>query len=169
MPGPMPAQAQAGGVTGRVRSLDFVEAPIADVVKAISIASGANVVVTTGVPKTPVTLRLTNVTLQEALERAAVAVGADVIQIGNTWYLGTTQELRALVARTGVTRTYMAQNLTPTQIAALIQGTFPFVTAVPLGAPSQAVLVTGRPADVEAALALARQTDLPIPLPPPVR
>src|SRR5688572_15200106 len=101
---PAAAQAPAApSVAGPDRkvSLDFVQTDINVVAKALSIQSGVNVVLMPSV-KGNVTVRLIKLAVDDALRQTAVAVGSDVRRIGNTYYLGTTTELKSMVASAGI-------------------------------------------------------------------
>src|SRR4051812_43744077 len=68
--------AAAKAQSERKVSLDFVGADVHTVAKALSIQSGVNVVVMPSISG-KVTIRLTQVPLEEALKRVSAAVGSD--------------------------------------------------------------------------------------------
>lgn len=74
-------------------SLDFVEADIHDVLKALSIQSGINVVAGNDV-KGNVTLTLRNVTLDEALQDVTKVMGLSYQKIGPTYIVASDQTLK---------------------------------------------------------------------------
>src|SRR5579884_1395910 len=71
------SSAGAGARAERKVRLDLVQADINDVAKALSIQSGVNVVLMPSV-KGAVTVRLMDLSLEEALKKVVVAVGADL-------------------------------------------------------------------------------------------
>src|SRR5712692_8080842 len=80
---------------GRV-SVDFVDADLGDVVKALSIQSGVNVVLAADT-KGKVTVRLKGTTLEEALRLITSRLdNFDFKRINGAYVLGTTESLRAL-------------------------------------------------------------------------
>ncbi|MFM7323051.1 MAG: hypothetical protein ACKO5K_16245 [Armatimonadota bacterium] len=79
-------------------SLDFVASDITDVLKALSLQSGVNIVAGSSVTG-KVTLSLKNVLLREALDWVTRLSGFRYIQQGSTFVVGTGKEV-ALLART---------------------------------------------------------------------
>ena len=164
-----PAKAASG--ERKVR-LDFVQADINDVAKALSIQSGVNVVLMPTV-KGMVTLRLTDLMLEDALKKVAAAVGSDVRKFDTTYFLGSTTELRAMVARTGVKQSLSVEYLDAADAKELVQHAFPYLTVETLS-KAKLMVLSGVDEDVRGAVAMVRERDLaakpaPIPVvPPPV-
>ena len=147
----------------RLVSLDFVQAEVPMVAKALSIQSGANVVLMPSVSG-KVTVRLSKVPLERALKEVAVAAGADVRQVDSTYYVGSTVELKTLMARSGVKNTYTARYSQPADLKELLQYAFPYLTVETAGKSSLLVL-TGSEEDVAAAVLRAGEADIAPPAP----
>lgn len=145
--------------------LDFVQAAIGDVVKALSIQSGVNIVLMPSVSGA-VTVRLIDLSLEDALKKVAAAVGANVYRFDSTYFIGTTTELRAMVARDGVKETVLIKHLDPGDAKGLLEKAFPFLSVDALGKSNMLVMVGTRD-DVAAALLLAKHADEAATPPPP--
>jgi type II secretory pathway component GspD/PulD (secretin) len=150
-------------------SLDFVQTDVHTVAKALSIQSRANVVVMPAVKGT-VTVRLTDVTVDEALKRVATAIGADVRLLDGTYYLGTPAELRAMSAQSGTRATLTVKNLSAADMKELLMAALPYVDVQTVG-QSRVLIVSGTQGDVAAALRIAGDADVAppaVPVVPPV-
>ncbi|MFN4032767.1 MAG: secretin and TonB N-terminal domain-containing protein [Fimbriimonadales bacterium] len=75
-------------------SLDFVNAEIGDVLKALAIQSGANIITAPDVKGT-VTVSLGRLTVEESLDLITRLSGCRYEKIGNTYVVGTEESLRA--------------------------------------------------------------------------
>jgi len=95
---PKPPVATPEEVGSKKVSLDFVASDIADVLKALSLQSGVNIVAGSSVTG-KVTLSLKNVLLREALDWVTRLSGFRYVQQGTTFVVGTGKEV-ALLART---------------------------------------------------------------------
>jgi type II secretory pathway component GspD/PulD (secretin) len=146
--------------------LDFVGADVAVVTKALSIQSGENIVLMPSVSG-KVTVRLTDMTLDEALKKVAAAVGADVRKSDGSYFLGSTVELRAMMNRNGVKATYAPKHVPAGDVKDLIQASFPYLTVDTIG-KSNLLVMSGARDDVAAALAKAQDCDI-APPPAPVK
>jgi len=78
-------------------SLDFVATDLVDVIKALAAQSGANIAVSSKVSG-QVTLRLTEVTVEEALAVVTKINGLEFAKIDTTYVVGTPEEVKALKA-----------------------------------------------------------------------
>lgn len=175
LPG-LSAQNPDSGAAGATRassekrvSLDFVGADVHTVSKALSIQSGVNVVLMPSVSG-KVTIRQTNIPLEDALKRVAAAVGSDVRMFEDTYFLGSTVELRTMVARTGVRETVAIKYGQPTDAKELLSARFPYLTVETAG-KSNFLILTGMKEDVEAGVQVVRGWDVEPPAvaktPPP--
>lgn len=144
--------------------LDFVQADINDVAKALSIQSGVNVVLMPSV-KGAVTVRLTDLMLEDALKKVAAAVGADVRKFDSTYFLGSTIELRAMVARTGVKQSLPVKYIAAADAKELLQHAYPYLTVETVGKVNLLVLA-GVQEDIDGALQLVRERDIAPPAVP---
>lgn len=153
--GVSPATAQAAG-TRRV-SLDFVQTDVNIVAKALSIQSKTNVVVLPSV-KGAVTVRLIELTVDEALRKVAAAVGAEVRQIEGTYFLGNATELRSMLARGGVKESLTLRYLSAVDARGLVQAAYPFLLVEAVG--RSLLVLSGSQDDVAGAARLARDNDV---------
>ena len=155
--GPADTQtAQASKADRKVR-LDFVGADVATVVKAISIQSGENVVLMPSV-KGSVTVRLIDLSLADALKKVAAAVGADVHRHDNTYFLGSTIEMRAMVAKSGAKQTVTLKYAKASDMKELVEKAYPYLTADTAGA-SSTIILSGMPEDISQAVEMVRAAD----------
>lgn len=172
------AQAAQGGTTApagaaatqgeRRVKLDFVQADINDVAKALSIQSGVNVVLMPTVKGT-VTVRLVDLPLEEALRKVAAAVGSDVRKLEGTYFLGSTTELKTMVARNGVKETVVPKHVPASEVKEVLTAAYPYLT---VDAPGKAniLVLSGTREDVQAALKMIAEADVappPKPVAPP--
>jgi type II secretory pathway component GspD/PulD (secretin) len=144
--------------------LDFVQADINDVAKALSIQSGVNVVLMPSV-KGAVTVRLTDLMLEDALKKVAAAVGADVRKFDSTYFLGSTVELRTMVARTGVKQSLAVKYIAAADAKELLQHAYPYLTVETVGKVNLLVLA-GSQEDITGAVELVRDRDIAPPVAP---
>jgi general secretion pathway protein D len=163
-----PTEAVAAGE--RKVSLDFVGADVHTVAKALSIQSKVNVVVMPSI-NGKVTIRLTQTPLEEALKRVAAAVGSDVKKVDNTYFLGSTVELRAMMARAGVKEAVSLKYTPAAEVKALLQASLPYLTVESVE-KSNIVVLAGSQEDVWAGAKIAKEGDIAPPaakLPDPVK
>ena len=144
--------------------LDFVQADINDVAKALSIQSGVNVVLMPSV-KGAVTVRLTDLMLEDALKKVAAAVGADVRKFDSTYILGSTIEQRTMVSRTGVKQSLPVKYIAAADAKELLQHAFPYLTVETIGKANLLVLA-GAEEDVAGATQLVQDRDVAPPAAP---
>ena len=81
-------------------SLDFVESEIHDVLKALAVQAGENIVASSDV-KGKITASLSGVTVDEALKLVTNLSGYRYAQANGSYVVGTTDNLRALDANSG--------------------------------------------------------------------
>lgn len=140
-------------------SLDFVNAEIGDVLKALAIQSGANIITAPDVKGT-VTVSLSRLTVEESLNLITRLSGYRYEKLDNTYVVGTAESLKAF--RTPV-ETVAASNLRtvealtfkvakPADIAIYLSARFPELKVVPSGEKDAAyLLIEGEPEAVERA------------------
>jgi type II secretory pathway component GspD/PulD (secretin) len=153
------AKAPAQAENGRRITVDFVDADLSDVAKALSVQSGANIAVSSQA-KGKITLRLRNTTLDDALRFVSRLAGMEYRQFEGTYVIGTADELRTMAARTGSSETWTPRFLDPEGAKSLVQTTLPFVT-VQTQANSRNVLLLGSQEDLAAARRLLTSADQP--------
>lgn len=132
-----PAAATASA-PGRV-SVDFVEADLGDIVKALSVQSGVNVAVASGV-KGKVTVRLKGTTLDDALRLISRLANVDYKRINGTYVVGSTEDLKSLAVRSGVMKTVVPKYLSLSEAKDVAQGAGPYVTVEARDQSGQLVL-----------------------------
>src|SRR5947209_9838250 len=152
---PIPAKV-AGSSSGLV-SVDFVEADLGDVVKAISVQSGTNVVLA-GAVKGKVTVRLKGTTLEEALRLITDQLdNVEFKRINSTYAVGSRDALRSWAVRSGVTQTMTTKSLSPSDARELAQSTSPYID---VQVRAGELILRGLPDDVSAARDAVAAADL---------
>jgi general secretion pathway protein D len=121
-------------------SLDFVNAELGDVLKALAIQSGANIITAPDVKGT-VTVSLTRLTVEESLNLITRLSGYRYEKIDNTYVVGTEESLKAFRAsaepvaapkpRTVEALTFKVAK--PTDIATYLSARFPELKVTPSG------------------------------------
>jgi general secretion pathway protein D len=147
----------AANPSGRV-SVDFVEADLGDIVKALSVQSGVNVAVAAGV-KGKVTVRLKQTSLDDALRLISRLADVDYKRINGTYVVGPTKDLQSLCARSGVTQTVTPRYLPLDDAKELAQGAGPYVL-VEARAQSGQLVLRGLADDVAQARAALEAADV---------
>ncbi|MGC4047858.1 MAG: hypothetical protein QM758_29025 [Armatimonas sp.] len=154
-----PASAQVASQTSRRLKLAFHQADATDVLRAISRLSGVSVAAAASLKGKLISVRLQDVTAEEALRIVAAASGADLRQVGNTYLIGPAQDLKATRSG-GKTEVFPLKYLSPASAKTLIESALPYVTAQPMEAES-IVALSGSPADLQEARTLLSQADQP--------
>jgi hypothetical protein len=121
-------------------SLDFVNAEIGDVLKALAIQSGANIITAPDV-KGAVTVSLSRLTVEESLNLITRLSGYRYEKIDNTYVVGTEESLKAFrtaaePSSTPKPRTVEALTFKvakPTDIATYLSARFPELKITPSG------------------------------------
>jgi general secretion pathway protein D len=140
-------------------SLDFVNAEIGDVLKALAIQSGANIITAPDVKGT-VTVSLSRLTVEESLNLITRLSGYRYEKIDNTYVVGTEESLKAFrtaaePSSTPKPRTVEALTFTvakPTDIATYLSARFPELKVTPSGEKDATyLLIEGEPETVERA------------------
>jgi len=169
----MPASSGAG----KKVSLNFLGADINDVLKALATQSGENIVASKDV-KGEVTVSLSDVTLEEALDYVAKLSGFGYIKSNGTYLVGTKDALRSMTGEVSVLSTSEVVPVKYTNcddVLALIKAQCPDVQATKVsmrGAnksaantqgpePESSIVLTGPPASIAGAKLLVQQVDIP--------
>jgi general secretion pathway protein D len=144
-------------------SLDFVNAEIGDVLKALAIQSGANIITAPDVKGT-VTVSLSRLTVEESLNLITRLSGYRYEKIDNTYVVGTEESLKAFrtaaePSSTPKPRTVEALTFKvakPTDIATYLSARFPELKITPSGEKDATyLLIEGDTETVERARAAA--------------
>lgn len=165
-----PARVVAAQPAARSRTinLSFYDADAADVLRTVSLQSGVNIALTPSVRGRVITVRVRQVTVEEALRIVTEAAGVSFRRIGGTYVVGTPDELkRAGATNAATSATYASlKNVAPATAKQLIEGALPSVS-VRIAEGVQAVILSGPAPDVLQAQRLLAATDVATPAPPP--
>lgn len=141
-------------------SLDFVNAEIGDVLKALAIQSGANIITAPDVKGT-VTVSLSRLTVEESLHLITRLSGYRYEKLDNTYVVGTEESLKAfrtpVETITPAPKPHTVEALTfkvakPADIATYLSARFPELKITPSGEKDAAyLLIEGDPEAVERA------------------
>lgn len=140
-------------------SVDYVNAEVTDVIRALASQSGVNVAISTGV-KGVVSVHLREKTVDEALMVVVNLAGLGGRRVNETYVVAPRAEMRAALERLGASRTVPVRYLVAKEAAEQLQGSFPDLTA---RAQGKAVLLVGAPEDLDSAERLLKATDIETP------
>ncbi|MBD5655819.1 MAG: hypothetical protein IAI50_11665 [Candidatus Eremiobacteraeota bacterium] len=135
----------------RAISLDVREVDIYDAVRLLSTQSAVNVVVDSSVPHHPVTLRLQDVTFDQALATLAQANDLQAVRVGNVVYLGTTDAVNRRYPTGLRTKLFHVKSALPSDIARSVLDALPKGTIVVPDARTSSILVSGSTVSIERA------------------
>ena len=146
-------------------SLDVRDLDIYDAVRLLSTQAAVNVVVDSSVQHKPVTLRLRDVTFDQALTTLARANDLQTAHIGNVIYLGTADAInrRYVSSQSAGVRTavFALHNGGTDEISKSLTLALPTGTLVVPDTRTSSVIVTGPAAVVERATSLVGDLDQP--------
>ena len=146
-------------------SLDVRDVDIYDAVRLLSTQGDTNVVVDSSVQHRPITLRLQNVSFEEALKTLARSNDLESIRVGNVVYLGTADDInRRYASHEGSSsgpRSFRLSSADPDDVARSLSSALPNGTLILPDRRSSTILVVA-PADVlTRTKALIRSLDRP--------
>ncbi|MEN6372069.1 MAG: secretin N-terminal domain-containing protein [Armatimonadota bacterium] len=165
---PSSTEAKVKPLEPRNISLDFHAADITDVLKALSVQSGTNIVTGTDV-KGQVTVSLNKVSLHEALDMVTKLSGFRYAAVGrDTYIVGSTPGVSGVLGSDESDTTTEAVTINyanPDQIGQLLAANMPNLKYVPTGAKAdqpgpKVVMLTGPKSVVESAKAMIDQVEL---------
>jgi len=151
-------------------TLDFVAADINDVLKALAVETGVNIVSSTDVKGT-ITVSLAHVSLEEALDMVTRLSGYQYAKIGSTYVVGTEKGIAAISDNgsdeTTVTDIVTFNYVSYSNISSALALRFPdlkiadgsSINGVQDGAEYKAILLSGDPTEVAQARDLITQLD----------
>lgn len=146
-------------------SLDVRDLDIYDAVRLLSTQASVNVVLDASVQHHPVTLRLVNVTFDQALATLAQANDLEAVKAGNVIYLGTSDVMnRRYPPGSGLgTRTvvFALKNAAPDQVAKSLSDALPKGTLVEPDRRTSSVLVGGSAIAISRARGIVSALDGP--------
>ncbi len=137
-------------------TLDYVNAEVTDVIRALATQSGANVAVNPSV-KGQVTVHLREKTMDEALTMVTNLAGLGAKKVQGTYVIAPKSEMRQTLDRLGESRRIALSYITDKVAADLVQNAFSDVTARPFG---KEVAINGAPEDLDGAEKLIKQNDV---------
>jgi type II secretory pathway component GspD/PulD (secretin) len=158
----MHAMAPAADPAAKRFSLDFVATDMVDVLKALSAQSGANIALS-GKVSGQVTLRLTDVTVEEALVVVTKLNGLDFALLDHTYVVGTPEEVKAIVAvppppDMPQTRVVALKYMPPDDAIALLAAAEPGLQCS--ASPTGGLVLRATPAALDRAAALLAGVDV---------
>ena len=162
---------------GKAVSLNFLGADINDVLKALATQSGENIVASKDV-KGEVTVSLSDVTLEEALDYVAKLSGFGYIRSNGTYLVGSKDALRSMTGEVSVLSTSEVVPVKYTNcddVLALIKAQWPDVQATKVSMreanksaantqgpePESSIVLSGPAASIAGAKLLVQQVDIP--------
>lgn len=109
--------------TGRV-NLELVNADLQDVLKALTLQTGASIVAVSDLTGKRVTLTLRDTPIESALEAVARASGLAFHLEDNTYYVGTEDQIEAMFSGPTVTETYLLEKASAPDIKRILDEIF---------------------------------------------
>lgn len=170
---PRPAEEPARPAPAPRVTVDFVGAEIADVLKALALQTQTNIVTSPEVKGT-VTVSLSGVTVEEALDLITRLSGYRYAKFGSTYVVATAQGLQSLLAgaqttdaQPRVTQVVAYRYVNPESLSKVLQERAPGVQVswdltsaqAARGAGTRVALVSGTEAEVRAAAELIESVD----------
>ncbi len=150
--------------TGRF-TLEFVDAELVDVFQALATQSGVNVAVS-GSVKGKTTLRLRNVTLEQAMNIVTRLNGLDYAWVEAAYVVGTPEEVRAMRVSELRTSVVVLQHIRPEYAQEVLSQLTPDVTVSTQKGVRSVLLLGTEPSLAKAQRALAEIDVMPLPQPP---
>jgi len=139
---------------GSIR-LSFDRTDVADVIRAISLQTGANIVFPAET-KIPISLNVRVSTVDEALRYVTAAAGLAYRQVGNTYVVATSANLRQALEPFGERGRIPVTVLTTAEAVQILNDALPYLTSRPAGGQ---VFVTGAPEDIAQARAILKEAE----------
>lgn len=146
-----------------VVSLSFHNAEAADVLRTFALQSGLSIALSPSVKGRVISIRLRNVTPDEALQLITQSAGLTYRRsTGNAYVIGTEEELRKMrpAADSAAPVALPLKNITPAAAKTLVEGVFPYVTASSVPG-SSSILLSGSTQDVIRARQFLANADTP--------
>lgn len=149
------AEKSAPKAAERLLTLDYVNAEVTDVIRALSAQSGVNVALNPTV-KGQITVHLRGKTVGEAMSMVANLAGLGAKRVNDTFVVAPRAEMRPTLERLGISRSFALVHLAPQAAVDLAQNAFPDLTARTQG---KGVVLIGAGEDLDEAERLLRQND----------
>jgi type II secretory pathway component GspD/PulD (secretin) len=136
-------------------TVDYVNAEIRDVIRALAAQSGVNLALNPEV-KGQITVHLKDKTVDEAIVMTANLAGLGAKRIKETFVIAPRNEMRATMERLGTSRRVAVAHLDPKAAADIAQNSFPDLTAK---AQDKGVLLLGAEEEIRDAAKLIESND----------
>ncbi len=129
-------------------SLDYVNAPVGDVLRALAAQEHVNVAMSVD-PNQKVSVRLSNKSLEQAFQLVANLAGLECRRVDHTFLIAPPSEMKAMIAKMGVSRSVTLDHLKPNAASQLVNADFPLITTKNDGS---SITLIGTPSDVSQAV-----------------
>jgi general secretion pathway protein D len=151
------AEKEAAGAPPRPKliKLDYVNAEVSDVIRALATQSGVNIALNPST-KGQVTVHMRDKTVDEAMMVVSNLAGLSARKVGDTYVVAPKAEIKQTLSRLGATRQVDVANISSKAAADMAESAFPDLTARPQG---KAVALTGATEDLDSAEKLIKQND----------
>lgn len=149
------APADAGKAARQV-SVNFVKTEIVDVLKALAMQTGSNIVAGPEV-KGEINISMKDVDLEQALQLVTRLNSLSYREVNGTYIVTTPARMKELYPSSNVTQVYTVTSLKPSDAVTALKGMAPGVAAQAQGA--YMVVLTGAPEDVMNARGLLAQME----------
>lgn len=149
------APADAGKAARQV-SVNFVKTEIVDVLKALAMQTGSNIVAGPEV-KGEINISMKDVDLEQALQLVTRLNSLSYREVNGTYIVTTPARMKELYPSSNVTQVYTVTSLKPSDAVTALKGMAPGVAAQAQGA--YMVVLTGSPEDVMNARGLLAQME----------
>jgi type II secretory pathway component GspD/PulD (secretin) len=150
---------------GNSISLDVRDLDIYDAVRLLSTQGEVNVVLDAAVPHRPVTMRLQNVSFNQALSTLAQTNDLEIVKVKNVLYLGTSDVMNRRYPegdRSGTkTVVFALRNAVPIDVAKSLTNSLPKGSVIEPDARTSSVIVAGSPVTIGRARAIVAALDTP--------
>jgi type II secretory pathway component GspD/PulD (secretin) len=157
--GPHPSARAAATIVGAARSVtvNFVNADLVDVLKALATQTGSNIVAGPDVASKQVSVSMKNVDLKTALDMVTQLNGMDYHVANGTYVVATPARLKEMYPTDATSMVYTLTSMKPEDAVAMIGKARPGVVAQKTG--SATVTLMGDQEDVTAAKTLLAQME----------
>ncbi len=146
----------SSGAKLKLVSLDYANAEVSEVIRALTAQSGVNVALNPNV-KGKITVHLRDKSVHEAIVVVANLSGLGARRVGDTYVIAPTKEMRQTLERVGTTRQIKLAYLPGKEAADLVEAAFADLTARP---HSTGVTLVGCTDDLEAGAKLLLDNDI---------
>ncbi|HSV72671.1 MAG TPA: hypothetical protein VLH79_02815 [Chthonomonadales bacterium] len=158
-----PAVARSGSpsptAAARTVILDYANADVADVLRALATQSRVNIALSPGV-RGLVTVHLRDKTVDDAIQVVANLAGLAMRRVNDTYVVAQRADMRQTIERLGRNRVVNLTHMPPPAAVSLVESAFPDLTARP---HSRGVVLIGADADIEPAEQMLTHNDVPTP------